>query len=113
MDLNHFDYDIHFISEAENMVADRLSRQADHNTSHAALLITEITDVGHVTEDHVQEDHVQGSHVTEHMTQVGVVKWMEEVRLTYRTDPFMAVTSDLISAGATDSAAVRALPASV
>jgi hypothetical protein len=33
MDLNHFDYDICYIQGAKNVVADRLSRRADHNTS--------------------------------------------------------------------------------
>jgi hypothetical protein len=42
MDLNHFDYDIRYIPGAKNVVADRLSRRADHNTSQAALLVTEI-----------------------------------------------------------------------
>jgi hypothetical protein len=70
MDLNHFDYDIRYIPGAKNVVADQLSRRADHNTSQAALLITEITDVGHMSEDHVQEahmleDHVQADHVQE------------------------------------------------
>jgi pentapeptide MXKDX repeat protein len=66
MDLNHFDYDMCYIPGAKNVVADdRLSRRADHNTSQAALLVTEITDAGHVSEDHVQEDHVQKDHVQE------------------------------------------------
>jgi hypothetical protein len=41
------------------------------------------------------------------------VEWLEEVRLAYRTDPFTAVISDLINAGANNGAAARALPASV
>jgi hypothetical protein len=65
MDLNHFDYDIRYIPGAKNVIADRVSRRADHNTSQAALLVTEITDAGHVSEDLVQEDHVQDNHVQE------------------------------------------------
>jgi hypothetical protein len=65
MDLNHFDYDIRYIPGAKNVVADRLSPRADHNTSQAALLATEITDVSHMSEHHVQEDYVQEDHVQE------------------------------------------------
>jgi hypothetical protein len=48
-----------------------------------------------------------------HVTQDEAVEWLEEVRLAYRTDPFTAVISDLINAGATNRATARALPASV
>jgi hypothetical protein len=190
MDLNHFHYDIRYNPGAKNVVADRLSRRADHNTIQAALLVTEITDAGqmsedkaqqedheqqdhvqqdhgqedygqqdhgqedhvqqgqvqqdhvqqdhgqedhgqqdhrqedhvqedhvqqdHVQQDHVQEDHVQEDHVPEnHVIQDEAVEWLEEVRLAYRTDPFTAVISDLINAGANNGAEARALPASV
>jgi hypothetical protein len=101
----------------KNVVADRLSRRADHNTSEAALLAT---DARHVQEDHVQEkDHGQEDHVQEddvqeedhvqegHMTQDEAVEWLEEVRLAYRTDRFTAVIADLINAGSTNGAAAR------
>jgi hypothetical protein len=124
MDLNHFDYDICYIPRVKNVVANRLSRRADHNTSQAALLVTEITDVGHVSEDHVQEDHVQEDHVQEghvqedhvqegHVILDKAVEWLEEVRPAYRMDPFTAVISDLINAEASNGAMARALPASV
>jgi hypothetical protein len=68
----------------------------------------------HVQEDHVQEDHVQEDHVQQDQVIQGeAVKWLGEVWLAYRTDPFTAVIANLINAGANTEAAARALPASV
>lgn len=47
------------------------------------------------------------------VTQDEAVEWLEEVKLAYRTDPFTAVISDLIRAGATNGALARTLPAAV
>jgi hypothetical protein len=77
MDLNNFDYDIRYISGAKNVVADRLSRRTDHNTSQAALLATGVSHVleDHVEKDHVQdEDHVQEVHVQEDQVQADHVQ---------------------------------------
>jgi hypothetical protein len=96
MDLNHFDYDIRYIPGAKNVVADRLSRRADHNTRQAALLVTEITDAGqmsedhaqqedheqqdHVQQDHVQQDHVQQDHVQQNHVVTGRIGTSRAVR---------------------------------
>jgi hypothetical protein len=50
MNLNHFDCEIHYILAAKNVVADRLRRRDDQNTSQAALIVT---DTRHMQEDHV------------------------------------------------------------
>jgi hypothetical protein len=68
----------------------------------------------HVQENHVQEDHMRKDHVREdHTIKDEAVEWLEEVRLAYCADPFTAVISGLINAGATNGATARALPASV
>ena len=40
-------------------------------------------------------------------------KWLEEVKVTYRTDPFTAVIANLISAGAKNGAEAKTLPSDV